>query len=88
MSHRRLHSKQSKNSFSTTSNGNIFHLNICTETIFQTLIICVSYMIPLELSVGPYVLGQVIAAHKLFVALDAFEPLLTRVCPPVSLQFV
>jgi len=34
------------------------------------------------------VLGQVIAAHKLLVALAALEPLLARVRPSVALQLI
>lgn len=48
----------------------------------------VTYMILLQLVVGPDVLGQVIASHKLLAALRALEPFFACMCPPMTLQLV
>lgn len=45
-------------------------------------------MVLLQLVVGPDVLGQVIAAHELLVALRALEPFLAGVSSSMSLQLV
>lgn len=45
-------------------------------------------MVLLQLAVGPDVLGQVIAAHELLVALRTLEALLAGVRPPVPLQLI
>lgn len=45
-------------------------------------------MVLLQLAVGPDVLGQVVAAHELLVALRTLEALLAGVRPSVSLELV
>lgn len=45
-------------------------------------------MVLFQLAVRPDVLGEVVAAHELLVALRTLEALLTGVGAPVSLQLV